>query len=217
MILKKKLLAGCRLYLILDAGVLGYKDLFRVAKTAIDAGVDIVQLRDKMGKAEETLQCARTIRKLTGKKTLFIVNDRIDVAFLCGADGVHLGQEDLSISDARKILGKGAIVGRSCQTLKHLRDAEKEGADYVGFGSVFETLTKPGREPMDLGLLTKAVRLARVPLFPIGGITRKNVAIVIARGGRRVAVCRDILLDGNTVEAVSGLLNVLEQKKCSAL
>lgn len=210
MILKKKRLAGCRLYLILDAGVLGYKDLLTVVKTAVRSGVDIVQLRDKTGKACETLSCARMIRKLVAKKALFIVNDRVDIALLCGADGVHLGQDDLSVKDARKIIGKGLIIGRSCQTLRHLSCAEREGADYVGFGSVFETQTKPGRKPMDLGLLEEAVRMARVPLFPIGGITRENIAVVTAQGARRVAVCRDILLDDNVVGAVDDLRGALE-------
>ncbi len=219
MILKKKRLAGCRLYLILDAQVLKYKDLLAVTKKAVQAGVDIVQLRDKTGKAHEILRYARMIRKIAGKETLFIVNDRVDIAFLCGADGVHLGQDDLSAEDARKILGNGMIIGRSCQTLQHLRRAEGEGADYVGFGSVFATQTKPGRKPMDLGLLEKAVRMARVPLFVIGGITRKNMAIVTARGARRVAVCRDILLDGNAVGAVGELRSAIEQKsfwRCSS-
>jgi thiamine-phosphate pyrophosphorylase len=182
------------LYLILDAGVVGYDELFVKMKIAVHSGVDIVQLRDKLGTSREALKFAQRALAWLGKRALFIVNDRIDIARISGADGVHLGQDDLPVREARRMLGPRAIIGKSCQTLLHVRAACREGADYIGFGSVFKTLTKPGRKPMDLARLRAAAQVSRVPLFAIGGITRQNVKRVISCGVARVAVCREFLL-----------------------
>jgi thiamine-phosphate pyrophosphorylase len=191
---RRKSLADCRLYLILDAGVVGYDELFVKMKIAVHSGVDIVQLRDKLGTSKEVLQfCKRALDWLQGRIP-FIVNDRVDIACVSGADGVHLGQDDISVGQARKILGARKIIGKSCQTIAHVREAIREDADYIGFGSVFKTLTKPERRPMDLLKLRVAAKKSAVPLFAIGGITRHNVDKVVACGVSRVAVCRDILL-----------------------
>lgn len=197
MISKKKRLAACKLYLILDTQVCNHGRLWEVVRKAISAGVDIVQLRDKIGSANETLKFARRIQFYLADRIPFIVNDRVDIALLSGASGVHVGQDDLSVAEARKILGPGKIVGTSCQTVTHLRRAFFDGADYVGFGSIFKTLTKPERSPMDQALLRKAALLSermKVPLFAIGGITAGNLTQVVSCGVARVAVCRDILL-----------------------
>jgi len=120
------------------------------------------------------------------------MNDRIDLALACGASGVHLGQEDLPLKDAQKIAGKKLIFGVSCQTLAHVRKAEQQGADYIGFGSVFKTLTKPERETMNLKLLGQVMKYARIPIFVIGGITADNIIHLQKRGVQRIAVCRAI-------------------------
>jgi thiamine-phosphate pyrophosphorylase len=202
-------LVGCKLYLILDAGVVGYDELFVKMKMAVHAGVDIVQLRDKLGTSREALKFAlRALAWLRGR-VLFIVNDRIDIAWISGADGVHLGQEDLPVKEARKLLGPGRIIGKSCQTLAHVREAYREGADYIGFGSVFKTQTKPERSPMDLAQLRSVVRGSRLPLFAIGGITRENVGRVTACGVSRVAVCREILLAKDIASSVGEMGDAL--------
>jgi thiamine-phosphate pyrophosphorylase len=139
----------------------------------------------------------------------FIVNDRADLALTAGADGVHVGQDDLPVAVARKICGRKALVGRSCQTLKHLLSAQCEGVDYVGFGSVFKTKTKPDRLPMDLDLLKEVSRRANVPVFAIGGITRKNIAVVRSCGISRVAVCREVLLSSDPGRAAKDLKKAL--------
>lgn len=208
MILKKKQLTDCKLYLILDTQVLPYAKLVSCVRLAVQEGVDIVQLRDKTGKAFETLFWAKKIKKIIGSKALFIVNDRIDIAILSDADGVHLGQDDLSVLEARRLLGENKIIGFSCQTLAQLKKAEKDGADYIGFGSVFLTKTKPDRREMDLDLLKKAVKKARIPLFPIGGIKQSNVHLVVAQGAKRLAVCREILLSKDVKSSVE-MLKVL--------
>lgn len=209
-ILKKKRLSSCRLYLILDIQVCGYARSWEILKAAVRGGVDIVQLRDKHGPARETLAWARKIQTYLADRIPFIVNDRVDIALLSGASGVHLGQDDLPPAAARKVLGPRKIIGVSCQTLAHVRRAEKDGADYIGFGSVFKTLTKPDRRAMDPLLLREASRRATVPLFAIGGITRKNLPRVMASGPARVAVCRDIMLCDDAALSVGEIKRILQ-------
>lgn len=209
MILRKKRWGSCRLYLILDAQVCSYDKLFEVLKSASLSGVDIVQLRDKLGTARDILRFTeRALAWLKGRVP-FIVNDRVDLALLSGASGVHLGQEDISVPEARRVLGHRRIIGVSCQTLGHVRRAGREGADYIGFGSVFKTLTKPERSPMDLKLLRRVRKEARVPVFAIGGITRDNLPLVRASGIGRIAVCRDILLADDVALSVGYLKTML--------
>ena len=205
----KKLLAAAKLYLILDAQVLDYGDLLQVLKDSVRAGIDIVQLRDKKSSAKEILDFCRKILKITRHQIPFIVNDRADLALLSDADGLHVGQEDLDYRLARKMMGRGKIVGVSCQNLAHALKAQEQGADYIGFGSVFETKTKPGRQPMELDLLQNVIRRVKIPVFPIGGISRKNIGRLIPLGVTKAAVCRDILLAKDANLAVNELKSQL--------
>ncbi len=202
MVSKKIWLKKFRLYLVLDAQVNGYDDLLKVGYEAARAGVDIIQLRDKRGSAKEIVDLASKLMKRMNPKIPLIINDRVDVAYACGADGVHLGQNDLNVALARKILGHKAIIGRSCQTWAQAKAAVEEGADYIGFGSVFKTQTKPERHPMDLKLLQKVIKNISVPVFAIGGITVDNIADLRATGVERVAVTRAISCAKNIDEAV---------------
>ncbi len=201
----KKLLASAKLYLILDTQVLDYGPLLQVLKDSVRGGIDIVQLRDKKGSTKEILDFCRKVLRITRHKIPFIVNDRADLAFFSGADGLHLGQEDLSCLQARKIMGQDKIIGVSCQTMHQASAAEAFGADYIGFGSVFQTQTKPGRQAMDLGVLQKVIKQVKIPIFPIGGISRGNIGQLISLGVERVAVCRDILLAKDVTQAVKEL------------
>jgi len=201
----KKSLAAAKLYLILDTQVLDYDDLLRVLKDSVRSGIDIVQLRDKKGSAKEILDFCRKALKITRHKIPFIVNDRADVALVSGADGLHVGQEDLTYLQARKMMGPSKIIGVSCQNLEHALKAQSQGADYIGFGSVFQTQTKPGRQAMDLDLLQKVIRRIKIPVFPIGGISRGNIGRLIPLGATRAAVCRDILLAKNVAQATKEL------------
>jgi thiamine-phosphate pyrophosphorylase len=201
----KKLLAAAKLYLILDTQVLDYGPLLQVLKDSVRGGIDIVQLRDKKGSTKEILDFCRIVLKITKHKLPFIVNDRADLAFFSGAEGLHLGQEDLDCQQARKMMGQDKIIGVSCQNLEHALKAQAQGADYIGFGSVFQTQTKPGREKMDLDLLQKVIRRVKIPVFHIGGINRGNIGQLIPLGVTRVAVCRDILLAKDAAKAVNEL------------
>ncbi len=212
----KKQLKKANLYLILDAGaclpdrqVLSYKELLAQLRAAVRAGVDIVQLRSKNGNAKDILEFCKQAKKITEKKALFIVNDRIDLALLADADGVHLGQDDIPYKQARKMMGPRAIIGVSCQNLEHAKVAQAQGADYLGFGSVFKTKTKPERQPMNLKLLKNVIEAIKIPVFPIGGINLNNLNQVTAQGAKRVAVCRDILLAKNAGKVVCEFKRIL--------
>lgn len=212
---RKRLSPTCRLYLILDTQVADYTKLFEIAKQAVQHGIDILQLRDKNGTVKDIMQFSRKILTLTKKRIPYILNDRVDLAMACGASGVHLGQDDIPVDKARKIMGAKYIIGASCQSLSHARQAQSLGADYIGFGSVFKTQTKPQRHPMELSLLTKVVRQINIPVFAIGGITFGNCSAVLTAGVKRVAVCRDVCLANNAGLAVKNLqlkLNTLNHQ-----
>jgi len=198
-------LADAKLYLILDTEVLDHSELLQVLKDSVRGGIDIVQLRDKKGSTKDILDLCRKVLRITKHKIPFIVNDRADLALAADADGLHVGQEDLDYTLARKIMGQDKIIGVSCQTLRQASLADVLGADYIGFGSVFQTKTKPGRQAMDLELLKKVIKRINVPVFPIGGISRSNIDQLIPLGVTKVAVCRDILLAKNAVQAVREL------------
>jgi len=205
----KKKLREAKLYLVLDAQVCDYEKLFEILKLAAESDVDVIQLRDKEGKLEDVLDfCKRALNYLKGKIP-FIINDRVEIAYTIGCDGVHLGQEDLSLKFAREILGDNAIIGVSCQTLEHAIRAEEEGADYIGFGSVFKTLTKPDRKKMDLTLLSDVLKKVRIPVFPIGGITPENAGKVVDAGADRIAVTRSLCLAADVRTATKQFLEIL--------
>lgn len=186
------LLNDARLYLILDRQVNTYEQLIEIAQRTIPAGVDIIQLRDKKGSAKDILKFSKEILKLTKDRVPYIINDRVDLAITSRACGVHLGQDDIPLKLARKVIGSKAMIGVSCQTFAHAQKAMEEGADYIGFGSVFKTLTKPDRHPMDIKLLVKVIKSIQIPVFAIGGIDLKNVAQLNSAGVHRIAVCRAV-------------------------
>ena len=198
------------LYLVLDTQVCGYERLFEILKTAVNNGVDIIQLRDKSGPARETLQFATRVVGYLRRKVPFIVNDRVDIAKAAKADGVHLGQDDLPLESARRILGKRAIIGLSCQTLDQARLAQKGAADYIGFGSVFKTLTKPGRSPMRLKFLKTVCQEIRIPVFAIGGIDLENICQLKKYRIQRVAVTRAICAASDVESACRELRKILK-------
>ena len=207
---KELLLQKSRLYLILDTEVADYPKLLTIAQEAVNSGIDIVQLRDKKGSAKDILKFSRDIQKILKGRIPYIVNDRVDLAIATGAYGVHLGQDDMGIHIARKMIGKKAIIGASCQSVTAAYKAEKEGADYIGFGSVFKTFTKPGRSPMDLNVLKEAVNKIKIPVFAIGGINQDNIKNLLQMGIRRMAVCRAILQAaqaGAAIRSIAGLMH----------
>jgi len=205
MLLKRESLHKAGLYLVLDRQVNDDGRLLEIARESIRHGVDIIQLRDKLGKARDTLRCFKGILREVNGRVPVIMNDRVDLAIAAGADGVHLGQDDIPVKDARRMLGPKIMIGVSCQSYEHARQAQNEGADYIGFGSVFKTLTKPERNPMNLDLLKKVVREVSIPVFAIGGIAPENIAVLRGIGVKHFAVCRAICMAKNIEKAIIGL------------
>jgi thiamine-phosphate pyrophosphorylase len=169
---------------------LAYESLVR---SLIDAGVDVLQLRDKQLDDRRLLERARLLRELTwGTKTLFVVNDRPDIAALSRADGVHVGQEELSVKDARAIVGPEVLIGVSTHSIEQARQAVLDGANYIGVGPVFPSDTKQFAVFPGLDLLRAVAAEIRLPAFAIGGITRANLDQVLSAGFTRVALSRAI-------------------------
>lgn len=192
---RKKRLENARLYLVTDRTKFTSDDAFYNAlASAISGGVDIVQLREKTATAKDFMRIAKTSREIcAAQDVLFIVNDRVDIAQAVDADGVHLGQDDIDIATARKMLGDQAIIGNSTHKPEDALNAMENGADYIGVGPVFTTPTKPGRQAVGLDYVHWASKNVTIPFYAIGGISPDNVDQVIEAGATRVAIVRAII------------------------
>ncbi len=174
-------------------------------------GAKIIQYRDKDVSDVDFLAKAWKIREVTREKgMIFIINDRVSVAREIDADGVHLGQDDISIADARKILGMNAIIGRSTHSLGQAIRAEQEAASYISCGPIFETATKPEYAPIGLKVLKQVVQKVSVPVVAIGGIHEANLSEVLETGVKNVAMIRAITQSDDIeskVRTMSGLID----------
>jgi thiamine-phosphate pyrophosphorylase len=183
------------LYLVCDA------QPDRFLEAALRGGVDIVQLRCKQAGDDELLAAAERFARICGDHgALLIINDRPDLAVMAGADGVHVGQDDMPVARAREIVGEDRLVGLSTHTPAQIDAAT--GIDYIGVGPVHETPTKPGRPAVGTALVRYAAAHAKVPFFAIGGIAPSNVESVRAAGAERIAVVR-ALVDAEDPESVA--------------
>jgi thiamine-phosphate pyrophosphorylase len=205
-----KRLALQPLYVILDAALLS-SDPVEFVKKLMEAGVRLFQYRNKTAPAREVLQAAQalnlTVRQDGGT---FLVNDRPDIAKLAGANGVHIGQDDLDVASARKIVGAGAIVGVSTHNLEQFRCAADTDADYIAVGPIFETRSKANPDPVvGLELIRQARKATTKPIVAIGGINLERAASVIEAGANSVAVISDILAAKNPAVRVKQYLEIL--------
>lgn len=184
-----------KLYLVTNSDSFESEDEFLDAvASALEGGVDIVQLREKKMGASKVLELGRKVKLLCSQyDATFIVNDRIDIAAILEADGVHLGQDDLDVKSAREILGANAIVGISTHEPNHALKAVEDGADYIGVGPVFATPTKQGKTPVGLEYVKWASDNIQIPFFAIGGIDGENISQVVEAGATKVAVVRAII------------------------
>jgi thiamine-phosphate pyrophosphorylase len=183
-----------------------------LAELAISGGADTIQFRQKGGTTKEMIGAAEQMQALCKKAGIsFIVNDRVDVAIACRADGVHLGQDDFPIPLARKLLGGEAIIGGSAGNLEEARACLEEGADYVGFGPVYPTSSKDDAGPASgLALLSQAVIAIPLPVIAIGGIGRSNVRAVLQTGAHGIAVISDVCCQQDPGEAARTLRRLME-------
>jgi thiamine-phosphate pyrophosphorylase len=183
------------LCLIADAEASSGREILPLVRQAISGGVDLVQLRGKSWSGQQFLENGLILsRFLSAIKIPLIINDRVDIALACGADGVHLGQDDLPLQHARKLLGKNRIIGISVSTADEAIEAEKDGADYVGLGPIFPT---PSKETPLSPLGIEGLRLVRgtirIPILAIGGINAQNARGLLEAGADGIAVISAIL------------------------
>lgn len=190
---RAKELEQARLYLLVTQA-LCRKPVEETVEEALEAGVDMIQLREKNLTDRELIRHARRLREITARAgSLFVVNDRPDIALLAHADGLHLGQHDMPLHEARTVVGRELVIGISTHCLADARRALREGADYVGVGPMFETSTKNAGPLLGPEGLRSILPEISVPAFAIGGIREGNLEQIIETGGVRVAVSSSIL------------------------
>jgi len=189
------------LYTILDPRFLRGRNLTEIACSLVRGGATCLQLRDKEASSRDLYEEARLLKaSLRPLGIPFIVNDRLDIVLAVEADGVHLGEKDIPIREARRILGKGKILGASADTVEAATGAAQQGADYIGFGAIFPTETKQDARLGSLALLPQVKREVSIPVVAIGGIKRTNAVEVLRAGADGLAVISD-LLEAEDVEA----------------
>lgn len=200
------------LYVILDERWENTCSLVDVLRQIGEAGVRLVQYRNKTGAMREAYERAVRLREVAGKIGVkFIVNDRCDLALAVEADGVHLGQSDLPVDMARRLLGDDCLIGISTHRVEEVQEASKSGADYLGFGPIYETSTKKNHEPL-VGLegLRRVRDLTELPIFAIGGISPDSVPEVILAGASGVAVAAAILDAQNRDSTVAQFMSAFQ-------
>jgi len=194
-------LSECRLYGILDLGYVEARDTARIVAQMIEGGVDLIQLRGKNKSIEELVELSKELHELTAKSaTPLIVNDYAEVASSTPAEGVHVGQDDDSIEIARQKAGREILIGKSTHSLEQARVAQREGADYIGFGPIFATPTKPDYAPIGLENIRRVHAEVNLPIFCIGGINVDNLQSVIDAGAKRVVMVSALLKAHNIVD-----------------
>jgi thiamine-phosphate pyrophosphorylase len=185
----------CRLYGIIDFSYIPrLRDCAHIAEQMVTGGVDLIQLRGKGKSMNELITLAAHIHQITGRfDTPLIVNDHAEIAAQVPVEGVHVGQDDDSILIARQKSGRDLIVGKSTHSLAQARAAQDEGADYIGFGPIFATPTKPDYKPIGLGDIRQVNLDVGIPIFCIGGINIDNLQQVIDAGAKRVVMVSALL------------------------
>jgi thiamine-phosphate pyrophosphorylase len=192
-----------RLYAIVDTGYVAADRVLAVAGELVRGGVDLLQFRAKNWPLSEIVNFGRELRTLIPAidaptpGPLFMLNDHPGLVEEIGADGVHVGQDDLAVATAREQAGAEVIVGKSTHSLAQAAAGEREGADYIGVGPLFATPTKPDYAPVGLELVGQVAAKVRVPQFCIGGVNEKTLPAVLAAGARRVVIVSDLLRSGD--------------------
>jgi thiamine-phosphate pyrophosphorylase len=204
------------LYLVTDRVLSGGRPLEKIVRESVAGGVTVVQLREKDARTREFLEEAFVLRKAASELGIpLIINDRVDIALACRADGIHLGQEDMHCAIARRIAGKDMIIGISVSTVEEALEAEADGADYLGVGPLFATPTKVDALPATgLGILGSIRQAVRIPLVGIGGINYTNAGDVIRAGGDGVAVVSAIMASPDPGAAARALRSVIDEVRC---
>ncbi len=203
------------LYLVTDKGLCKGRDLVRAVQEAVQGGVTMVQIREKNCTAGEFLNTARTLKqKLSGSGIPLVINDRVDVAMAAGADGVHIGQEDLPYAVVREMVGPNCIIGISINTYDQLWQALRTDVDYLSISPVFTTQTKADiKEPFGLEGLKKARAMTDKPLITIGGINRDNLSDIMSTGMDGVALVSAVCSADSPADAARELVRIIRENR----
>jgi thiamine-phosphate pyrophosphorylase len=214
---RRVLLRDAGVYLVTEEALSGGRSTVEVAQAALEAGVRVVQLREKEGSARRALEIGRALRALTLQHgALLIVNDRVDLALAIGADGVHVGQEDLPVAVVRLLLGPDAHVGLSITHADQLAGADAADADCLGVGAVFPTGSKADATDTGLALLTRARASTAAPIVAIGGITIANAGEAVRAGADVLAVISAITAAADPAAAARALLDAVAKARAAA-
>jgi thiamine-phosphate pyrophosphorylase len=206
------------LYVITDETIAGGRSHAEIARQAVLGGADIIQLRDKNRSCKELVTVGREMATITREAGAYlIVNDRLDVAMACGADGVHFGQDDMRVGTARQLAPPGFIIGVSVGTAEEAAEAEREGADYVALSPTFPTASKDNAGPgLGLDRLREIRGAVSIPVIAIGGINRQNVRDVIAAGADGIAVISAVVAHPEIAAAARELKELVRESRKSA-
>ena len=200
-------LKDCKIYLVTDEKACLEKDFYICIEEAIKGGVGIVQLREKNISTKDFYEKALKVKEICKNYgVLFIINDRLDIAQAVGADGVHLGQSDMPIEEARKILKDKFLIGATARNIEEAKRAELLGADYIGSGAIFGTSTKDNAKKLEMEELKKIVASVKIPVFAIGGININNVGSLKNIGLQGICAVSGILSEKNCKKAVDIML-----------
>lgn len=202
------------LMLVTDQELCGENSLPAAAAEAIEGGVNVVQLREKEMPPGELLELARQLRGICAGRALLVVNDRVDIAILCGADGVHLGEKGLPVATVRQFLPASMVVGRSVHSVGAARQAELDGADYVLAGSIFASRSHPAADPRGTEFLRDVTSRLTIPVVAIGGIEPANIGECLAAGASGAAVISAILASDDPRAAAARLFACIEESPC---
>ena len=201
-----------RLYVIVDKAAAKARDLAWITDRAIRGGADALQLRDKAASAHTLIEEAKRCLQVTKAAGVpLIINDRVDVAVAVGADGVHIGQDDLPVSVARQILGPGRIIGTSTHSLKQALEADRAGVDYLAVGPIYPTPTKPDSSSVGASLISQVKAQVQRPIVTIGGIDQTTLSEVLAAGATCVAVVRAVCAAEDPEAAARALKDMMTQ------
>ncbi|MCX8082472.1 MAG: thiamine phosphate synthase [bacterium] len=201
------------LYFITDS-ILTKKSIIADVEASIKAGTEIVQYREKDKPAREMLEEAFKIKKICEGKAIFLVNDRVDIALIVDADGVHLGQDDIPCVYAREILGKDKIIGITVHNVEEAIKAEEDGANYLGVSPIFLTKTKKdARAPLGVEVIKEIKKVVSLPVIVAGGINLDNLASVLSAGADGIASVSAIISGGNVEEECRKFIKAISEFK----
>ena len=211
-------LARCRLYAIIDLGYVAPDDAEEATAQLLRGGADLIQLRGKRQTIARLTDLAEQLHGLTSHAGVpLIINDHPEIARDLRAEGVHLGQDDVSILLAREIVGRECWIGKSTHSVEQAIAAEAEGADYIGFGPLFATPTKPDYQPIGMEDIRRVHELVRIPIFCIGGIKLANLPHVLAAGAQRVVIVSGLLQSADVAAATRAANELLAENQKSEI